>query len=319
MRLQPPGTTALRDAKWLSRLARSLAYRVMRLQPPSHPFRCVADYVERALFTIGFSGEEDNSWTACVDHVKAPLKKARSCSDAMKRDTIKAATTYLKACMRDATRQIQSAFTSGTPRSTSFVTDSLRALEIFNTFKGEMSTMAKLHKSFASTMHSMGSIGGGGGSNAGRNGDTGGGGGGGNGGGTGGGGGGSGGGGGTSLKVTWHQNGRFFQFGNSPTMYDRHKVMAKCKAKGADNHMCAVYAVQNKEAQSWCPKHKGATNAHMHNKQYRLTVEEKVGLTVPVSSEETTEEDEEKEKPAGKRRAKGFQRQTAGAGKKARA
>ena len=30
-------------------------------------------------------------------------------------------------------------------------------------------------------------------------------------------------------------------------------------------------------------------------------------------------EDEEKEKPAGKRRAKGFQRQTAGAGKKARA
>ena len=115
--------------------------------------------MERALFTIGFSGEEDNSWTACVDHVKAPLKKARSCSDAMKRDTVKAATTYLKACMRDATRQIQSAFTSGTPRSTSFVTDSLRALEIFNTFKGEMSTMAKLHKSFASTMHSMGSIG----------------------------------------------------------------------------------------------------------------------------------------------------------------
>ena len=33
MRLQPSGTTALRDAKWLSRLARSLAYRVMRLQP----------------------------------------------------------------------------------------------------------------------------------------------------------------------------------------------------------------------------------------------------------------------------------------------
>ena len=111
--------------------------------------------MERALFIIGFSGEEDNSWTACVDHTKGPLKKARSCSDAMVSDTVKAAAIYLKACMRDGTRRIKSAFASGTPRSTSFVGESLRALEIFDTFKGEMSTMAKLHKSFGNTMVAM--------------------------------------------------------------------------------------------------------------------------------------------------------------------
>ena len=119
------------------------------------PIRDLAEYVERALFTIGFSGEEDNSWTACVDHTKGPLKKARSCSDAMVSDTVKAAAIYLKACMRDGTRRIKSAFASGTPRSTSFVGESLRALEIFDTFKGEMSTMAKLHKSFGNTMVAM--------------------------------------------------------------------------------------------------------------------------------------------------------------------
>ena len=126
----------------------------MRLHPFLHayPTRDFAEFVERALFTIGFSGEDDDSWTACVDHIKGPLKKARSCSDAMSRDTVTAAAIYLKACMRDGTRRIQSAFTSGTPRSTSFVTTSMRALEIFDTFKSEMSTMAKLHKSFGNTM-----------------------------------------------------------------------------------------------------------------------------------------------------------------------
>ena len=54
--------------------------------------------------------------------------------------------------MRDGTCRIKAAFASGTPRSTSFVSSLLRALDIFDTFKGQMGQMATLHKSFANTM-----------------------------------------------------------------------------------------------------------------------------------------------------------------------
>ena len=121
------------------------------------PTRDLAEYVARALFTFGFPGEVDDSWTVCMDHVKGPLKKARSCSDAMPMvcDTVTAAAIYLKACMRDGTCRTKAAFASGTPRSTFFVSSSLGALEIFDTFKGEMGQMATLHKSFANTMVAM--------------------------------------------------------------------------------------------------------------------------------------------------------------------
>ena len=57
--------------------------------------------------------------------------------------------------MRDGTCRTKAAFASGTPRSTFFVSSSLGALEIFDTFKGEMGQMATLHKSFANTMVAM--------------------------------------------------------------------------------------------------------------------------------------------------------------------
>lgn len=263
-----------------------------------------AEYVPRALHTIGLIADAENSYTSVIEYLKPVMVKARATSANTLRDAAEHAAAFLDSAWASGEARLLAAYKSHTRRSNSLVGETFRGRTDFDDFKRDMRDVSKFLRRFRHTSDGLGGQAVGGGAGGFSDGDNGGDGRGGGvrggrvgGGGVGGGGGGGGRGTGAAARPApgsrtsevVHYKGAFeqcFSFSSKEgaSVYSRAKIAAALKAKDATTGgtgACCLYGVAlNKDMEkTWC-KHEGAGEGWRH--KLKLTLAEQKDAAVVV-------------------------------------